>query len=112
MPRDTTARMEAGRDDSSRMMQLHKRMMGDSLIRQRVMEDADMRRMMQDVMSEMSPAEHREMQRTMDRNSVGAGEPKQQQAPEPPAPSRENPRPAPADSAAHGGHHQHTKPQP
>ena len=110
--RDSTARMEAGPDHTSRMMRLHTRMMGDSVIRQRVMEDGEMRRMMQDMMLEMSPAERREMQRTMDRVPGGASEPKQQQTPNPPAPGRENPKPAPADSAAHGGHHQHSEPQP
>jgi hypothetical protein len=82
-PPDTAAPAQAGPDHAARMMRLYRRMMGDSVIRRRVMEDADTRRMMQDVMSEMSPAEH-----------------------------RENPKPAPADSAAHGGHHQYTKPQP
>lgn len=57
---DSTRRAAA---DSSaphmeKMMELHMRMVSDSVIRQRIMADTAMRRMMQEMMSEM-PAEHR-----------------------------------------------------
>jgi uncharacterized membrane protein len=51
-------------DMMEQMMKLHERMMADSLIRQRVLADTAMRRMIQEMMREM-PAEHQEHMRTM-----------------------------------------------
>jgi hypothetical protein len=110
-PPDTAAPAQAGPDHPDRMMQLHRRMMGDSVIRRRVMEDGEMRRMMQAVMPEMSPAEHREMQRMKDRNSGVKGEPTPQQKPAHPAAGQMGPKPAAADSAAHEGQHDHSGPR-
>jgi hypothetical protein len=58
---DSTRAAAAPNADSlhrERMLQLHMRMMADSVIRRRVMADSAMRRMMQELMREM-PAEHR-----------------------------------------------------
>jgi hypothetical protein len=108
-PPDTAAPAQAEPDHADRMMQLHRRMMGDSVIRRRVMEDGEMRRMMQAVMPEMSPAEHREMQRMRDRNPGVTGGPTPQRTPAPPAAGREGPKPAAADSAAE--QHDHSEPR-
>ncbi|HEV8362465.1 MAG TPA: hypothetical protein VGQ52_03015 [Gemmatimonadaceae bacterium] len=77
--RDTTAVRPGGHQmaDSTRpaspnadslhmeqMMQLHMRMMSDPVIRERIMADTGLRRMMQDMMRDM-PAEHREPMEAM-----------------------------------------------
>ena len=45
-------------------MKLHERMMADPVVRQRVMADTAMRRMMREMMEQMPP-EHREHMRAM-----------------------------------------------
>ncbi|MHB1223429.1 MAG: hypothetical protein ACYC2G_05195 [Gemmatimonadaceae bacterium] len=57
---------------AARMMELHMRMMADPAIRQRLMADSTMHRMMRTMMEDMPP-EHREhMQRMMRRDSSGS----------------------------------------
>ncbi len=53
-----SARSDSGAQHMQQMMALHMRMMSDPVIRERIMADTTMRRMMQDMMSVM-PAEHR-----------------------------------------------------
>jgi hypothetical protein len=97
---DSTRR--PGADSAARhmqqMMELHMRMMSDTVIRQRIMADTAMRRMMQDMMR-MMPAEHR-----------GHMEAMMREAPAPPVaaprrsakPSTKAPAKKPADP--HAGH--------
>jgi hypothetical protein len=82
-------------DHMGRMIELHLRMMADSTIRRRAMADTAMRRLMQDVMTEMPP-EHREHIRRMMED--GANRPEDQRS-APPPPMEES-----TDSAAHHGH--------
>jgi hypothetical protein len=82
-------------DHMRRMMELHMRMMADSTIRRRVMADTAMRRLMQDMMTEM-PSGHREHMRRMMEDR--AKRPKDQGS-VPGPPMRES-----NDSAAHHGH--------
>lgn len=78
------------------MMELHMRMMADTLIRQRMMADTAMRRMMRSMMEGM-PAEHREhMEQMMQRDSGSVRTPRRPAA----APSRPNARRAPRPAAA------------
>ena len=78
------------------MMDLHRRMMADPVIRQRVMADTGMRRLMQKMMSEMPP-EHRAHMRTMTEDRAK----KDARPRRPAAPPR---KPEPSDSTAHRGH--------
>jgi hypothetical protein len=78
------------------MMDLHRRMMADPLIRQRVMADTGMRRLMQEMMSEMPP-EHREHMRTITKDKAK----KQVRPRRPAAPAR---KAEPKDSTVHRGH--------
>lgn len=55
----------------TRMMELHMRMMTDSVIRRRMMADTAMRRMMRDMMQRM-PSEHREHMMRMMRDTTDA----------------------------------------
>jgi hypothetical protein len=78
------------------MMDLHMRMMADSVIRRRVMADPTMHRLMMEMMAEM-PAGHRDrMGAMMDHDA------KKQARPQVPAPQPG--KPEPKDSAAHRGH--------
>ena len=109
---DTAAtRAEVGTDHLTRMMQLHMRMMRDSVIRQRVMADSEMRRMMQQMMAEMPPPGDGEIRGALDDGPDEAGNSNQESTPKR-APTRERPKQTPGDSAAHGGHHQHSQPAP
>ncbi|MGH7696705.1 MAG: hypothetical protein ACRENH_17080 [Gemmatimonadaceae bacterium] len=89
------------------MMDLHMRMMADSVIRERVMADSAMRRMMQEMMQHMPP-EHREHMDAMMRAAPPtkavptAQRPaaKRAAAPKPTAPKAKQPKPA----DPHGGH--------
>jgi hypothetical protein len=76
------------------MMDLHMRMMADSVIRRRVMADTAMQRLMQEMMAEM-PADHR---KHMHRMMEGA----QKKQTRPQAPQRREPEVK--DSTAHQGH--------
>jgi hypothetical protein len=82
-----------------RMMDLHMRMMADSVIRRRVMADSTMSRLMHEMMTEM-PAEHRQHMRGMMED--GAMERARPHRP-PPMPAR---KAEPKDSVAH---HEHQK---
>ena len=86
----------AGAAHMSQMMELHMRMMADPIIRQRVMADPGMRRLMRDMMAEM-PAKHREHMRMMMEDNA-----KKQARPQRPAARAR--KPEPKDSAAHQGH--------
>ena len=99
-PSDTTERPGMGASHMSHMMELHMRMMQDPVIRQRVMGDSGMRRMMRELMSEM-PAERRQrMQNMMHATPVEQPTGTRDTVP----PSRPAlPRPAPADTS-HGRH--------
>jgi hypothetical protein len=76
-----------------RMMDLHMRMMADTVIRRRVMADTAMHRLMMDMMAEM-PAQHREHMRRMMGHVA-----KKQARPQAPAPR--SGRSEAKDSAAH-----------
>jgi hypothetical protein len=78
------------------MMDLHRRMMADSLIRKRVVADTGMRRLMQEMMSEMPP-EHRAHMRTTAEDTAK----KQPRPRRPAAPAR---KAEPKDSTVHRGH--------
>ena len=69
--RTDSAAGEVSGERMEQMMELHMRMMADSVIRQRIMSDTIMRRMMMDVMSEM-PAEHRAHMEAMMRDAEAA----------------------------------------
>jgi hypothetical protein len=79
-----------------RMMDLHMRIMADSVIRHRVMADTAMHRLMMEMMAEM-PAEHRDHMRAMMSHDA-----KKQARPQKPAPRPG--KPEAKDSAAHRGH--------
>ena len=91
----TVPRVDDAAAHMGRMIELHLRMMADSTIRRRAMADTAMRRLMQDVMTEMPP-EHREHIRRMMED--GANRPEDQRS-APPPPMEES-----TDSAAHHGH--------
>ena len=77
------------------MMKLHMRMMADPVLRQRIMADTAMHRLMMEMIAGM-PAEHREhMRRMMDHKAENQGGP---QSPAAPPRKREA-----KDSAAHHG---------
>jgi hypothetical protein len=78
------------------MMDLHMRMMADSVIRQRVMADTAMHRLMMEMMADM-PAEHREHMRSMMDHKAD-----EQARPQRPSPQPR--KPETKDSAAHPGH--------
>ena len=65
------------------MMELHMRMMQDSVVRRRVMADSGMRRMMQEMISDMPPEHRRQMQDMM-------------------RATPDRPETAPADTSGHG----------
>jgi hypothetical protein len=57
MQHDSTGPARGAPDDHMRlMMELHRRMMADPVIRQRIMADSTMRRMMMEMMDSMPPA--------------------------------------------------------
>jgi hypothetical protein len=101
-----------GAEFRARMMRLHSCMMADSIIHRRVWEDGEMRRLIQDMESGMSSADHGGMQDTMACNRRRARQPEQPRTPDPPVPGRDSLRPEPADSAAQGGHNHHSRPEP
>ncbi len=117
--RDTAAGAEpAGHDHAgdghmARMMELHTRMMQDSVIRRRAMSDPEMRRLMQGMMEELTPAKRREMRRMMHPDRAPAPEAAPGHRHDAPArrPVPPAKRPAPADSAAHEAHHPPTAPR-
>ncbi|MDV3294524.1 MAG: hypothetical protein LOY01_01715 [Brachybacterium paraconglomeratum] len=117
--RDTAAGAEpAGHDHAgdghmARMMELHTRMMQDSVIRRRAMSDPEMRRLMQGMMEELTPAKRREMRRMMHPDRAPAPEAAPGHRHDAPArrPVPPAERPAPADSAAHEAHHPPTAPR-
>lgn len=80
---------------AARTMELHMRMMADPVIRERMMGDSTMRRMMRTMMDDMPP-EHREhMQLLMQHDSTGAAARPPAAAPQRAAPQRAAPRAAP-----------------
>ncbi|MGH7704169.1 MAG: hypothetical protein ACREMO_13825 [Gemmatimonadales bacterium] len=75
------------------MMELHRRMMADSVIHQRMMADTAMRRMMQGMMDRMAP-EHRQQMESMMMGGMGVGDsiPTSHQHHAPAAPAKPKPR--------------------
>jgi hypothetical protein len=108
-PGDTAAGTDAERARVRGLEELHQRLMQDSVIRRRIMEDGEMLQMMQLMVPDIAPADRDEMQGSSNR-SPGAGKPKRPRNPQAPAPWRENPV-QPADSSAHRDHLQRSEPQ-
>jgi hypothetical protein len=102
MAHDSMKHGPAGTDKASmaghkEMMDMHARMMADSVIRQRVMADTTMRRLMTQMMDSMAtPGNAKPKAEPSGRNK---------QAPaKPPAPAPEPAKPQPADTTSHQGH--------
>jgi hypothetical protein len=96
---DTGARAHVHEDHTSRLMELHKRLLADSAIQRRIMEDHELRELMQSVSPATTPAHHMDTP-----ESAGHGEGTGEAS----SPGRG----APPDSAANAGHDDHSEGPP